>query len=414
MILSDEEQAILAGGNGEAARHALASQIEVGRFFGAERFLPITNAHVMAEWGVMGEAGCAHVEQLLSAGGRVAVPTTRNPGPVDYDYAERLRQAPALLQGQRRLTEALHRLGVVTVDTCIGYQTFYQPHFGEHVAWGDTGAAIYANSVFGARTNFESGPAALAAALTGRTPAYGLHLDEHRRANVRCRVEAELRDVADWGALGAYVGAQVGDYWSVPVFANIDPAPSPDALKHLGASLASYGSLAMFHVEGVTPEAPTMAAAMGGRPTDLELTVTRADVEAIYAAAGSPGDAVDLVVFTAPQLSLFELARLAELLDGARVADTVTLIVTTNAATRASATAEGYVGSIESAGGLVLQGTCWYVMDPAAMRESFGWKRLVTNSAKLVNIVKASRYDAILRTTEECVEAAVTGRVPAR
>jgi hypothetical protein len=198
------------------------------------------------------------------------------------------------------------------------------------------------------------------------------------------------------------------------VIQDIEPAPTPDALKHLGASLASYGSLAMFHVVGVTPEAPTVAAAMDGRELALDFTVSRTLLDEVYESTGMPGDPVDLVVFSAPQLSLLELARVAALVDGARVADGVTLIVTTNAATRAAAQREGYVGTIEAAGGLVLQGTCWYVMDPGAMREAFGWHRLVTNSAKLVNIVRSSRYDAVLRTTEACVEAALTGRVPAR
>ena len=385
----------------------------MARFFGARRLVPVTNAHVMAEFGVMGNAGHAYVERIVAAGGSVSVPTTRNPGPVDYAHAERLRQAPELVEGQRRLTRALRDLGVMAVDTCIGYQTFYQPCIGEHVAWGDTGAVIYANSVLGARTNYEAGPAALAAAITGRTPEYGYHLDEHRRANVRCRVETELRDLADWGALGAAVGSRLVDYWSVPLFEGVEQPP-PDALKHLGAALASYGSLAMFHVAGITPEAPTAEAAVAGRRVDLELTISRADLEAVYAAAGSAGDTVDLVVFTAPQLSLLELARLAGLLDGSRVADGVTLIATTNAATLTAAAAEGFVEAIESAGGLVLQGTCWYVMDPAAMRERFGWRRLVTNSAKLANIVKAARYETVLRTTGECVEAAVTGRIPPR
>jgi predicted aconitase len=414
MILSEEERAMVAGERGEAVRRSLESQIELGRFFAAERFVPITNAHVMAEWGVTGEAGCAYVGRLLADDGRVAVPTTRNPGAVDVDHAERLLQSPALREGERRLTRLLRQLGVAAVDTCIGYQTVYQPLLGEHVAWGDTGAVIVANSVFGACTNYESGPAALAAALTGPTPAYGFHLAEHRRANVRCRLETELRDLSDWGALGAVLGARLVDYWSVPVIEDVVPAPTPDALKHLGASLASYGSLAMFHIAGVTPEAPTVAAAMDGRELALDLTISRALLDEVYESAGMPGDPVDLVVFSAPQLSLLELARVAALFDGTRVADGVTLIVTTNAATRAAAEREGYVWMIEAAGGLVLQGTCWYVMDPGAMREAFGWHRLVTNSTKLVNIVKSSRYDAVLRTTEACVEAAVTGLVPAR
>src|SRR5262249_37571475 len=150
----------------------------------------------------------------------------------------------------------------------------YQPHFGEHVAWGDTGTVIYANSVFGARSNFESGPAALAAGLTGRTPAYGFHVDACRRGTLLVDVTAALDDLADWGALGKIVGEPNQDYSAVPVFTGIRRTPTSDELKHLGCALASYGSMAMFHMVGVTPEAPTVDAAFGGRAPSAGLAVT--------------------------------------------------------------------------------------------------------------------------------------------
>jgi predicted aconitase len=165
----------------------------------------------------------------------------------------------------------------------------------------------------------------------------------------------------------------------------------------------------MFHIPGVTPEAALADPAIG-----REVTVTQADLDAVYDAAGRVGDPVDLVVFSAPQLSLFELRRLAGLFGGRRVASRTTVIVTTNAMTRTAAQAAGCLDAIEDAGALVLQGTCWYVMDPAAMRDAFGWGRLVTNSAKLVNIVKAHGYEPVLRSTERCVAAALDGEIPAR
>jgi predicted aconitase len=410
MRLTDEEEEIRAGGRGPAARAAIEHQLAVGDFFGAQRLVPITNAHVMGDWEVMGEGGYRYLQDVVAAGGRVAVPTTRNATPVDVRYAERLRQEPALVAGEARVTTLLRELGVTSVDTCIGYQSLYQPTLGEHVAWGDTGAAIYANAVFGARTNFESGPAALAAALTGRTPEYGFHLEANRRPTVRCRIDFALGDLSDWGALGAVVGSSVSGYETVPLLDCVEPPSSPDAIKHLGAALASYGSLGMFHLAGSTPE----AASVDESAIDAEVVITRDQLDAVYDAVGTAGDPVDLVVFTAPQLSLFELRRLAGLLDGQRLADDVTLIVTTNAMTRSAADDAGYLGSIEETGALVLQGTCWYIMAPAEMAEAFSWKRLVSNSAKLVNIVKAHGYEAILRTTDACVDAAISGKVPAR
>lgn len=405
--LTEEERAIRAGANGEAARSALESQIAVGEFFGARRLVQVGNAHVMGDWDIMGEAGRAHLQQLVAAGGRVAVPTTRNPGPVDFAYARRLRQSPELVRGERSIRALLSQLGIELVDTCVGYQTMPTPALGEHVAWGDTGAAIYANAVLGARTNFESGPAALAAALTGRTPAYGFHLEEQRAATVRCRIDVNLSDHAHWGALGAVIGSRLENYWAVPLLEGLPPAPSPDALKHLAASLASYGSLAMFHIPGVTPEAAEL-----GAGATAELTVGAGDLHEAFAAGAAPGDPVDLVVFTAPQLSLAELERLGAALDGRSVRPGVTLLATTSPATRAAAAHSGSVKAIETAGGLVLQGTCWYLMAPGAMRAAFGWRGLVTNSAKLANIIKAHGYEVTLRTTEACIEAAISGRVP--
>src|SRR5258707_10610239 len=156
---------------------------------------------------------------------------------------------------ERRTIGALEALGVLMTNTCINYQTIMPPLMGEHVAYGDTGVVIYCNSVCGARSNFEGGPSALAAALTGRTPRYGYHLEERRRATLVVNVGFTPRELNDWGALGGIVGRLAGDYWQVPAIVGIENAPGSDALKHFGAALASYGSVALFHMAGITPEA---------------------------------------------------------------------------------------------------------------------------------------------------------------
>lgn len=409
MRLTEQEQAFLNGESGRALQTALRHQVDVGAFFGARRLVPVSNAHVMCDWELMGQGGYDYLADLASDGAVVSIPTSRNARPVDLKYAERLRQDKALVAGERRVTNLLRQMGVTTVDTCIGYQSVYQPALGEHVAWSDTGAVIYANAVFGARSNYEAGPASVAAALTGRTPEYGFHLTMNRQPTSRWRVEFRPDDLADWGALGAVVGMGAPGYSSVPLIECLEPPSSPDALKHLGAALASYGSMAMFHLPGATPEALTL----DGSSLEHEYTITRDDLTQMYGSPGSIGERVDLVVFTAPQLSLFELRRLAALLDGQRVADGVALLLTTNAMTRFAANESGYIDQIEASGGLVLQGTCWYLMDPARMRREFGWRRLVTNSAKLVNIIKAHGYEPILRSTEACVQSALTGKVTA-
>ena len=225
---------------------------------------------------------------------------------------------------------------------------------------------MYANSVLGARTNYESGPAAIAAALTGRTPEYGFHLSENRRANVRCIVEARLDDVADYGALGAIAGERARGYWNVPAFELRAGDPTPDDLKHLGASLASFGSLAMCHVVGVTPEAPSWERANDGREQLDEFVVTRDEIDAVYARGTPPDPYVDLVVFTAPQLSLVEMQRLVHLFRGRHIHAGSTVLVTTNGMMREAAEQSGLLDPLIATGALVLQGVCWYIMDPAA------------------------------------------------
>ncbi len=181
MQLTEREERIRAGELGEAPRLALEQQIAVGEFFGAERLVPVTNVHMMGDMEVMGEGGFAFVEGLLAQGARFTVPVTTNARCVDFERAADVRQRPELVERERALVTNLRVLGAMLVDTCINYQTVYQPHFGEHVAWGDTGTVIWANSVLGARTNYEAGPAALCAGITGVTPAYGYHLQAQRR-----------------------------------------------------------------------------------------------------------------------------------------------------------------------------------------------------------------------------------------
>jgi predicted aconitase len=410
--LSEAENELLGGARGDIVAEALRGQIEVGDFLGAERFVPVGNVHMMGDIEVMGEGGLEYLRRVATSGARCAVNTTTNARCFDFEHAERLGQDPENVAMERDLISCLRKIGVMTTDTCINYQAVYQPHLGEHIAWGDTGTVIYANSVLGARSNFESGPAALAASLTGRTPAYGFHLDENRGGNILVEVEATLESLSDWGALGRIVGERHQDYTAVPVFSGIDQSPTADELKHLGASLASHGSMGMYHVVGVTPEARTEEDAFKGKEPQSNVTVTDEDLENLYAGYEIGDGHANLIVFSAPQLSLYELKTLSELLAGKKVSEGTSLIVTTNRAYKAAGEALGYLRDIERAGGMVLEGVCFYILDGVArMRTENGWDNLVTNSAKLTNIIKAHKYNPILRPTEECVRIALTGRI---
>jgi hypothetical protein len=409
--LTPEEEAILAGRRGEPARRALVMQIETGRFFGAERMVRVTSAHLTGDPESMGDAGLAFVEELARQGARFVVPTTTNSRNVDFDLYRQLGQPEDVAEKERRLRDLVVSMGAIPLDSCTNYQAIYQPRFGEHLAWGDTGTVIYANAVAGARSNFEGGPASYAGGLTGRVPAYGMHLTECRLGTHLVEVRDQPRSVSDWGALGCFAGRQLTNYWLVPVFTGLEVEPSSDALKQLGATLASYGSLAMFHIVGVTPEARTLAEAFGGREPRGGIVVEPGDLDRTYRGFAPEKEKVDLVVFGTPHLSIFEVRQLSDLFSGKKVHPNTMLLLTTNAEVKALADRLGYTRLIEGAGGRIVAGVCYYIMTPREMARLHHLRTIVTDSAKLANIIPAYGYNAIFRPTTECVEAAVTGRI---
>jgi predicted aconitase len=410
--LSEEERAMAAGALGEPRRVAIEQQIRVGRMFDAEDMVAVSQAHVMADTESLGESGVAWLESLAAAPEaerRVRVPTITDPRGVDFCTWRRVGQTQDWVALEQRAIDAMRALGILMTDTCINYQTVSPPVAGEHLAFGDTGVVIYCNSVLGARSNFEGGPAAVAAALSGRTPRYGLHLERHRRGTHLVELRTRPRHLSDWGALGGIVGRHAGSYWSVPVITGVVGAPTSDELKHFGAALASYGSVAMFHMMGVTPEAPDLESCFDGPPPAARTVDTRA-LRDFYADFGRHPEGVDVVVFAAPQLSLIELAQLAELLRGRRVHDGTALLVATSPENKAAADRMGITAILEAAGAVVMKGVCFYQMHAREMGETMGWRRLLTNSAKLVNIIAGYGYQPVLATMEDCVDAAVAGR----
>ena len=410
MKLTGEERAMLRGERGEPVRRALELQLEVGKFYGAKRFVPVTNVHMMGDIEVMGDSGLAHLEHLARTGARCEVAITTNARCFDFAYVDRFKQDPTEAAKEKQLIGFLKQMNVMTTDTCINYQTTYQPHYGERLAWGDTGTVIWANSVCGARTNFESGPAAMAAAMTRRVPEYGFHLDRHRAGTVLVEIETELEDLAEWGALGKLVGEPHQSYFSVPVFTGIRRAPRADELKHLGASLASYGSMAMYHMVGFTPEAPTLRAALrSGRPKD-RMRVRRGDIEKVFAGYRNPDSTCNFVVFSGPQLSLFELRDLADRFQGRRVHPGTTVFATTASGVLSTARSLGYAQKLEAAGVTLLEGVCVYILQNLSkMRAANGWTNMISNSAKIVNTITAHKFNTILRRTQDCVDIACTG-----
>ena len=411
--LSEEEQSMLDGAMGPIRANALQHIVDVGTFFDAENLVNVSQAHIMADTEALGEAGVTYLESLAESPEeerRVLIPTITDPRGADFKAYDKIKQDKSIVRLEERARDAFIALGVMMTDTCINYQTIMPPVRGEHMAFGDTGVCIYTNSVFGARTNYEGGPSALASALTGRAPRYGFHLDCNRMATHRFTVDFDPVDYVDWGALGALIGENMGSYFEVPLLEGITAAPDSDQLKHFGAAMASYGSTALFHIAGVTPEAFDPSKMIGRNEIQTH-ALTQSDLENFKKRFDRDDDGLDVVVFAAPQLSLFEMQKLAELLTEKTVHHQVTLIAATNSEIKSSCDRMGFTQIIEAAGGIVLEGVCFYQMHARELAEANGWQRLMTNSAKLTNIISGYGYDPMVASMERCVQSAISGKV---
>ena len=412
MKLSPKEQAMLDGELGPARQWAIQHQQQVGRMFDAEDMVEASQAHMMADPESIGEAGVALFERfgsLPEAERRVAIPMITDPRGVDLTCYEPLGQTEEMAGLERRFIAACQKLGILLTDTCINYQTIMPPVQGEHVAYGDTGVVIYCNSVCGARSNFEGGPSALAAGLTGRTPRYGLHLDRCRQATRRFVVRQQPRGLTDWGVLGAVIGRKSGSYWAIPVIEGIERVPNSDEIKHMGAAMASYGSTPLFHIVGITPECQTLSD-VGGDKLAAE-DITAAEIGEFRRPFGAKGEKVDVVVFAAPQLSLVEMQQVADLCRGKSIHKDTDLIVCTPPSVYSDAKRMGLIDGIESFGARVLQGTCFYQQYAREIGEANGWKRLLSNSTKIVNILGGYGYQPALASMEDCIASAVAGEI---
>ncbi|MCA9878874.1 MAG: aconitase X catalytic domain-containing protein [Thermomicrobiales bacterium] len=408
--LSDEERAMLAGEVGPATQLAASILRRMAPIYGATSLLPVSRAHID---GVIytGRAGLHFAEHLADLGGKVAVVTTLNVGSVDRERWRNLGQAPEFAAAARRLGEAYLRMGAQPTFTCAPYQQGHAPAFGEQIAWSESNAVAYANSILGARTNRYGDYLDICCAITGRVPAAGLHLDENRRAT--CLIT--LQDVPEhlqgrddfYPVLGYALGERVPG--EVAAVAGLSTQPTTDQLKALCAAAASSGDVALLHLIGVTPEAPTQAAAFGNRPPARTLTLSRDDLRAARRALSSAaGDDVDVVAFGSPHCSLGECRQLAALMQGQRAAPGVQVFVTTSRAVRQILARNGDLAVLEAFGAEVTADTC-IVVAPLVKP---GARVLMTNSAKYAHYGPGLLgVGSVFGSAEECVESAVRGRV---
>lgn len=383
MLLTEEETQMLNGDKGPAVKKAMEILVALGESFGAARLVPVNNVHMAGSSVLVAEeAGTRFVEDIRKQGGNFVTRVTTNPTAVDPTQWKDIGipESDAVLQ--TRLTDAYAGMGANTCNTCIPYLTGNSPRFGEHMAWGESSAVVYANSVCGARTNREGGPSGLASALTGRTPEYGFHLKENRYGKFLIKVEVPLNDMTDYGTLGYFAGKIAGQ--DTPVFTGIPTTPTLEELKALSAALAASGAVSMFHAVGVTPEAPSLEEAFGGGQPEKVLVFGQAEKEQAEAALNKePSDHMDWILIGCPNASVQEIREVAEALEGKKIHKDITLWVTTAGAMYAMAERMGYIKAIEDAGGVVVRETCPFLARSRVIAPTKGYKTLTTNSAKM-------------------------------
>lgn len=401
MHLTAEEQKMLDGAYGETVRRSMKVLVALGDIYGADHMIEIKNVHSPGvSYRVAGDAGLGYVEDA-SRDAHFQVPLTLNTIGIDAEDWKKIGFPEDFSCKQLELSAAYEKMGAIPTNSCTPYLNGNLPMFGEHVAWGESSAVAFVNSVIGARTNREGGPTALAAAITGRVPAYGYHLDENRKGTHLIRVEVDLKTDKDFAVLGYFGGKLAGK--DVPVFEGITRRPTLEQFKALGAALASAGAVALYHVIGFTPEAPTKEAVLS---PDIEPVIfDQAAYDKVCEKFSQTGP-IDFVVLGCPHVSIHEFGEIAGLVRGKKLKSD--LWVCTSRMVRDLATRMGYVEDIEAAGGEIICDTCPVLCCTLTQR---GYKTVATNSGKMAHYAPGLwNLQPVLLNTDECIQAAIDGK----
>lgn len=409
MYLTKRDEQLLNGEFGPAPKMAMNILAQLGDVVGADEMLDITQVHVD---GCIYESQ-AHLdfaEKLAALDGHVIVPTTLNATSLDLNHPDAWGYSAQWKTQARRMANAYLAMGCTPTWTCAPYQTEFAPKFGQQIAWAESNAIVYANSVIGARTNRYGDFTDICAALTGRVPKYGLHLAENRRGQILFELKnipaALFDDDAFYPVLGHYLGKATGA--KIPVIAGLPPRISSDALKALGAAAASSGAVAMFHAVGLTPEARTLEQAFGGNGYERAEITWRELNDARAELSSADGAQLDAVVLGSPHFSLSECLTLAEIIRGKRVHSTVEFIVTTNRLVTAALQARGILQTLTDAGVRVCEDTC-ILLSPMLPPEI---RVLMTNSAKYAYYTpNLLGRRVVFGSLRDCVVSATQGKV---
>lgn len=413
MKLTTQEQKLLNGDYGDAARKLMEIAVKVGEMNGARRMVEITSVHsglvpcYIEGPGSFGTIGIELLEDLAEAGLRFKVHYSTDPLGMDLSAWRKMGLPGDFARTQMRGIAALRKLGAILDFTCIPYLEGNVPKMGDHLAWVETGNVAIANSYFGACSNREVDLTALAAAICGRTPEYGYHLKENRYGDVLIKVEASL-DYADLGALGIYAG-KTGAV--VPVFDGLPRNLGLEEVQQLIGAVSMLGPIAMVHIVGTTPEAPTVRRAFGNKRPKQTVKVGRKELDHVYDTLNTARTRdVDFVSIGCHFCTIEKVRQIARLLEGKKVNEGVTLWVQASRTVRNLAERDGAVRAIERAGGRVYCDACTVA---TSIKKHYGFKVMATDSAKNAFIVQGTPWigaDVLYGSTEKCIEAAVTGR----
>lgn len=399
MRLNDEEKRMLSGQEGEAKKLAMEILTQVGDSMDADSFVEIASVQAMAHFGSLHIAGRDWLEKLACLGGKCCVPTTQDPASIPFSHWEEMGYDEEYAKNQYRLAEAIMKLGEMPKWSCTPYYQGSVPRLGQNIAWAESSAVSFANSVLGARTNRTPAGIAICAALTGRMPRYGLYLTENRRAQIKITVEAGELTPLDYNTIGIITGKLAGA--KIPAIYGLPQSATNDDLKYLGASAASSGSVALYHADGITPEA-ILTDVFAGKAPEEEMVITRKDIDdaaekMTSTGAGEP----QLAVVGCPHYSSEEVIRLARMIEGKKVADGKAFWVFTTAETESLMERMGLKAVLEEAGVRIMAQTC-LVISPLVG----GYENLITDSGKFASYLPSEHSIRIrYASAEECVKA---------
>jgi len=396
MQLTKQEQKMLDGAEGYAVRKSMEILTALGDIYGAKSLIRVGSVQVSGvSYHNLGDAGLEFLNELAKDG-KVKVLTTLNPAGMDLENWRQLGISPEFAEKQNLVIDAFKKMGILISCTCTPYLIGNLPLYGEHIAWSESSAVTFANSVIGAKTNREGGPSALAAAFVGKTPCYGLHLDENRVPDVHVQINAELTKLSDWGALGYAIGKKAEN--KIAYITGVK-AVELDELKSFCASVVTYGAKPLFYMKGVTPGAELQA-----QPKEI-VTIEQADIKQAYDEINDEVSDIELVCVGCPHCSINEIAKVSELLKGKKVAEGTEFWVATSRTTKQLADKRGYTEVIEAAGAKFACDTCMAV---APLKGRF--KSLATTSAKGCFYSRQNSMKTKMGSIKECVQAAVTGK----